>query len=70
MEINYMFKGESFIYEVDYEDLEKAVNFLSEQYDEDIKDMEYFELKDNYLEELKDYFEKKAYKEYLDRRYA
>lgn len=70
MEINYMFKGESFNYEVDYEDLEKAVDFLSEQYDEDIKDMEYFELKDNYLEELKDYFEKKAYKEYLDRRYA
>lgn len=70
MTINYNFYGEFFDYEVEYEELEKAIKFLSEEYDSGISNMDYFEVKYKYNEELKDYFEEKAYKEYLDRRYA
>lgn len=77
MIINYRFDGESFDYEVEYERCESAVykilsgldkaslvNFIIES------DNCVVDLKDYFYEELKDYFEEYAHREYLDRRYA
>lgn len=76
MIINYKFDGEYFDYEIEYESYESAlykilsglgkaslVDFIIES------DNCVVDLKDYFYEELKDYFEEYAYREYLDRRY-
>lgn len=76
MTINYRFDGEYFDYDVEYEESEKALfKILTELVGEEVANLMIIEnecsneLEKEYMEELKDYFEEVAYKEYLDRRY-
>lgn len=76
MTINYKIDGEFFDYEVEYEESEKALlKILTGLVGEEVATLMIIEnecsneLEKEYIEELKDYFEDKAYKEYLDGRY-
>ena len=77
MIINYKFDGDFFDYEIEYEEYQKALyKLLREETKESLidiiisSDMCQMNLSDMLEDELKCYFEDKAYKEYLDRRYA
>lgn len=76
MIISYNFDGNHFEYKIEYERCESAlykilsglgkvslVDFIIES------DNCVLDLKDSFYEELKDYFEEYAHREYLDRRY-
>ena len=76
MTINYKFDGECFEYEIGNEEYQKAIHkILKEETKESLidiiisSDMCQLDLSDMLEDELKCYFENKAYKEFLDRRY-
>ena len=74
MVINYKFNGEFFDYEIDHEQYQKSLIHLLLQQDKLILiemilnfDGCVVDLENDFKDELKDHFEQKAYKEYLDR---
>ena len=75
MVINYNFEEGFFDYEIEYHEYQKAlIHILLQQEKADLVesiigfDESLVDLKATYKEELKDHFEKRAYKEFLDRR--
>lgn len=77
MVISYTFNNISFDYEVEYDRYLVALHNILLKQDKDSlierlisADGCVANLQEDYSEELKNYFEKFAYKEYLDRRYA
>lgn len=79
MELSYRFDGDIWNYEVEYEDVvdalveifarvyEITVEKARQLYDDDW--IKYEDLKEQYQEELKDYFSADAYREYNEARY-
>ena len=76
MAIKYRVDGEYFEYEIDNEEYQRAIHkILKEETKESLidiiisSDMCQLDLSDMLEDELRCYFEDRAYKEYLDRRY-
>lgn len=80
MELSYRFDGDIWNYEVEYEDVVDAlITIFARTYEIDIEKareiynddwIKYEDLKEQYQEELKDYFSLSAYSEYIEARYA
>lgn len=80
MIIMYDFQAEDYEYEVSYEELRKAsIEIFAKNYEipvEKVKEVfaddwiNIDQIEENFQDELYRYFESKAYKEYIDRRYA